>query len=166
MEVFTVSLFGHRELSDAVESEKRLYRLVSELIRTKEYVDFLVGRNGDYDTLASSVIRRAVKDCDYANASHILVLPYRTAEYKANVDNFSAYYSEVEICEQAADAHFKAAIQIRNQCMIDRSDLVVCYVEHKSGGAYKALKYAEAHGKKVINLASPYFSLDDLLPHI
>lgn len=153
MEIYTVSLFGHRELSDALEIERRLDKLIRELICTKDYVEFLVGRNGEFDTLVSSVIRRVMKDYDYGNASHILVLPYLTAEYISNSDSFRDYYSDVEVCEQSAAAHFKSSIQIRNRNMIDRSDLVICYVEQKSGGAYKALQYAEIRKISVINIA-------------
>lgn len=156
MEIYTVSLFGHRELSNSIEIEKQLYKIVRELICTKEYVEFLVGRNGDFDTLVSSVIRKVMRDNDYGNVAHILVLPYQTAEYLNNLDSFKEYYSEIEVCEQSAAAHFKAAIQIRNRVMIDRSDLVICYVEHKSGGAYKALRYSEKQGRTVVNLAFPF----------
>ena len=38
--------------------------------------------------------------------------------------------------------------------MIDRSDLVVDYVERKSGGAYRALEYAEKAKKEIINIAA------------
>lgn len=155
MEIYTVSFFGHKELPNSIEIENQLYKLIRELICEKEYVEFLVGRNGDFDTLSSSVIRRAMRDSDYGNAAHTLVLPYQTAEFMNNIDRFKEYYSNVEVCEQSAAAHYKAAIQIRNRVMIDRSDLVICYVERKSGGAYKALRYAEKHGKAVINLALP-----------
>ncbi len=151
--VYTVSFFGHRELSDAFEAERLLEKLVGELIRTKEYIEFLVGHNGDFDTLASSVIRREMSANDYGNASLILVLPYMTAEYMNNQDSFKAYYNEIEICEKSADAHFRAAIQIRNRYMIDRLDLIVCYVERKVGGAYNALQYAEKNKIPFINLA-------------
>lgn len=153
MEIYTVSFFGHREISDSIEVEKRLDKLVRELIRTKEYVEFLVGRNGDFDTLVSSVIRKAIAELDYGNASHILVLPYETAEFRDNTDSYKEYYTEVEICEQAAAAHFRAAIQIRNKAMVDRSDLVVCCIEHNSGGAYKTIEYAKKH-KPTVNIFS------------
>lgn len=153
MDIYTVSFFGHREISDSIGVEKRLYKLVRELIRTREYVEFLVGRNGEFDTLVSSVIRRAIAELDYGNASHILVLPYQTAELRSNSDSYKDYYTEVEICEQAAAAHFRAAIQVRNKAMVDRSDLVVCYIEHNSGGAYKIVQYAEKQDKTVINIS-------------
>ena len=153
MELFTVSFFGHREISDSISISEKLDRLVRELIRTKEYVEFLVGRNGDFDTLVSSVIRKAIAELDYGNASQILVLPYETAEFRDNTDSYKEYYTEVEICEQAAAAHFRAAIQIRNKAMVDRSDLVVCCIEHNSGGAYKTIEYAKKH-KPTVNIFS------------
>lgn len=73
--IYTVSFFGHRELSDAFEVERSLKKIIRELISTKEYVEFLIGRNGEFDMLASSVIRREISDNGYGNASHILVLP-------------------------------------------------------------------------------------------
>lgn len=78
--------------------------------------------------LASSAIRRAIKKYSFGNTSFILVLPYLRAEYRDNEQNYLDYYDEVEICEKSSSAHFKSAIQIRNRNMIDRSDLVVCYI--------------------------------------
>ncbi len=40
--------------------------------------------------------------------------------------------------------------------MVDRSDLVLCYIQHKNGGAYKTIKYAEEQGKTILNLAAEY----------
>ena len=37
--------------------------------------------------------------------------------------------------------------------MVDKSDLILCYVEEKRGGAYNAIQYAIRKGKEVINLA-------------
>ena len=53
---------------------------------------------------------------------------------------------------ESSQAHPKAAIGIRNRTMIDRSDMVVCYIERKSGGAYRAVRYAAVQGKVIINL--------------
>lgn len=37
--------------------------------------------------------------------------------------------------------------------MVERSDQVICYVTHKSGGAYRILQYAKKQDKKIINIA-------------
>ena len=58
LNVHTVSFFGHRELGDSLLVEQCLDKLIQKLIREKEYVEFLVGREGEFDQLVSSTIRR------------------------------------------------------------------------------------------------------------
>ena len=79
-------------------------------------------------------------------------MPYLKADYINNQESYDSYYDSVEICEQSAHAHPKAAIQIRNRAMIDRSDLCVFYVSKKKGGAYQTFRYAETTGIPIINL--------------
>lgn len=154
MEPFTISFFGHRRIENLVSVESKLIRIVRDLLKSKTYVEFLVGRNGDFDQLVSSVVRRAKREYRADNSSLVLVLPYVTTECRDNEESFLEYYDEVEICEESAFAHFKSAIRIRNCSMIEKSDLVVCYVEHSSGGAYQAMKYAKKHHKQIYNLCT------------
>ena len=153
MDIYTVSFFGHREVERASEIESKLDQLLRDLITQKLYVELLVGRDGEFDLLAASAIRRAVNQYGYGNTSIILVLPYMKAEYRDNEQNYLSYYDEVEICSESSNAHYKSAIQVRNRCMVDRSDLVVCCIQHKSGGTYRTMQYAEKQGKQVRNLA-------------
>ena len=153
MDTYTVSFFGHREVEGAAEIESRLERLLRDFITRKQYVEFLVGRDGEFDLLVASAIRRAVKQYGYGNTSIILVLPYMKAEYRDNEQSYLSYYDEVEICSESSEAHYKSAIQVRNRCMVDRSNLVVCCIQHKSGGAYRTMQYAKKQGKQVRNLA-------------
>ena len=37
--------------------------------------------------------------------------------------------------------------------MVDRDDLIICYIEHEKGGAWQTVQYAIKQGKTVINLA-------------
>ena len=152
-EKLTVSLFGHRIIEDYNFVENKLYELL-RIVMQKECgeVEFLVGRNGDFDLMAASVIRKLKKETGNENVFLTLVLPYETAELRDNVEAFESYYDSIEICEASADCNFKYAIVARNRDMIDRSDMVVVYVKNESGGAYQALKYAEKNQKRVINL--------------
>jgi len=153
MEIYTVCFFGHREVERAAEIESKLDQLLHDLITQKQYVEFLIGRDGEFDLLAASSIRRAVKQYGYGNTSIILVLPYMKAKYRDNKQYYLSYYDEVEICSESSDAHYKSAIQVRNRSMVDRSDLVVCCIQHKNGGAYSTMQYAKKQGKQVRNLA-------------
>ncbi len=153
MDIYTVSFFGHREVERVAVIESKLDQLLHDLITQKQYVEFLVGRDGEFDLLAASAIRRAVKQYGCGNTSIILVLPYMKAEYLDNKQSYLSYYDEVEICSESSNAHYKSAIQLRIRSMVDRSDLVVCCIQHKSGGAYRTMQYAKKQGKQVRNLA-------------
>ena len=153
MNIYTVSFFGHRYVEHGSEIENRLDKLLHDLITQREYVDFLIGRDGDFDLLASSTIKRAIRNYSYGNTHFTLVLPYMKAEYRDNEQSYLDYYDEVEICSDSAESHPKSAIQVRNRNIVDRSDLVVCCIQHKNGGAYKTMQYAERQCKKIVNIA-------------
>ena len=152
-EKYTVSLFGHRIIEDYNTVESKLYELLRIIMqRESGELEFLVGRNGDFDLMAASVIRKLKKETGNENAYLALVLPYETAELRNNTEAFESYYDSVEICEASALCNPKFAIVARNRNMVDRSDLVVVYVKNESGGAYQSLKYAEKNEKRIINL--------------
>ena len=153
MEIFTVAFFGHRYVDDMSRVERRLQEFIRDVLGRKEYVEFLVGRNGEFDQLVSSSVRVVKREMRGDNSNLTLVLPYPTAEYMKNQESFDTYYDTIELCEDSEKAHFKGAIQKRNQRMIDRADLVVVYVNHLSGGAYQAMQYAERKEKRILNLA-------------
>ena len=50
------------------------------------------------------------------------MLAYPKAEYANNADSFDEYYDSVEIRDEAARSHPKAAIQVRNRSMVDPFD--------------------------------------------
>ena len=152
MNNYTVSFFGHRRIENTLEIENRLEQFIRTLLREREYVEFLVGRDGEFDQLVSSAIRRCKREYRSDNSSHIWVLPYLTAEFWDNEESFRDYYDEIEICEAAAGCHYKNAHQTRNRAMVDRSDLVVFCIQHESGGAWQTIKYAKKQGKPYINL--------------
>ena len=152
MEIYTVSFFGHRYIDNFYKIEEKLEEIIRKLIREHEYVDFLVGRDGDFDQIVSSTIKRVKRDVWDCNSSLIWVMPYPKAEYSNNQDNFEEYYDEIEVCYESCKAHPKSAIQIRNKYMVNRSDLTVFYVETTSGGAYQTMKYATKCEKNMVNI--------------
>ena len=152
METFTVSFFGHRYIDNPFPIEKALEELIGSLLQSKAYVEFIVGRNGDFDQLVSSTIRRCKREIRADNSAQVWVLPYVTADFRDYEEDYRAYYDEIEVFDSAGK-HFKAAFQARNRNMVDRADLVVFCVERKEGGAYQTMRYAMQQGKAYINLA-------------
>ena len=152
LDIYTVAFFGHRYIDNPPRVEELLEEQIRNLIDENEYVEFLVGRNGDFDRCVTSAVLRVRKNVRADNSSLVLILPYPTAEYLNNEQYFHDYYTDVEISYEASKAHPKSAIQIRNREMVDRADLVVCYIEENAGGAWKTYQYAITKGKDIIKL--------------
>lgn len=156
METYRVSFFGHRKVENALQIEQDLEKIIADLLYQHSYVEFLVGRDGEFDQLVSSIIHRCKRNIRSDNSAHIWVLPYITAEYRENEQFYLDYYDEITVCDEASMAHFKAAYQVRNRRMIDRSDFVIFCVQHEKGGAWQTMKYARRKG-------IPYLNLNDKL---
>lgn len=151
-ETFTVSFFGHRILERTQFLERELETLIGRFLMEKEYVEFLVGRNGEFDLLAAATIHRCKRMIRGDNSALVWVMPYLTAEFRDNEEAYRDYYDEIEICEGSANKHFKATIQERNRSMVDRSDFVVFCVQREKGGALQTMRYAQSRGVPYRNL--------------
>ena len=148
MRIYRVTFTGHRIIPNARHVEEGLDRLIEGLMREKEYVEFYVGRHGDFDIYAASAVKRAQARFDNHNSTLILVQPYKTKD--------DVYYENFydELC-YPIKAHPKAAITKRNQWLVDNVDLLIAYVENgRKGGSYTMLKYAEKQEIEIINIAT------------
>ena len=150
MEIFTVSLFGHREIEDLGRLENALMLIISDLMRTKPYVSFLIGRSGEFDEYAASIIKRVRKQHEVTSNEISLVLPYPVA----GLEYYEKYYDSIIIPDVTSGVHPKSAITVKNHWMVEQADLVIVYVEREAGGAFKAMQYAKSLNKPIINLSA------------
>jgi len=148
-DTYRVVLFGHRDFYGHRTLDERLYPLLKDLIRTKPFVEIYIGRNGEFDIYAATVVKRVQNAMGKANNEFICVLPYP----EKDMEYYEEYYDNVMIPECIGRTHPKGAITKRNRWMVEQADLFICYVEREEGGAYTALKYAKKLEKEVINLA-------------
>lgn len=154
MEIYTVSLLGNKKINRHYEIEAILEDIVKEIITSKCYVEFLVCREGEFDLIAASVIRRVKKRKGYKNCSLNLVLPYATKHFQDNEKNYLGYYDNVEIFSKSDEKHIKEAFQTRNKYMVNSSNMVIFCVERNKGTAYRAKKYAISSRKEIVEVTS------------
>ncbi len=145
----TVSFFGHRDAFLNCEEQDRLEKVIADLIDNYDYVDFNVGRNGEFDIWSASTVKKVKREYRDDNVTLYLWLAYATLEYRENKEEFERYFDEVLVYTHSPN---KWVYKNRNREMIDRSDMVIVYVDRKYGGAYEAYKYALKKNKKVINI--------------
>ena len=153
MEIFRVSLFGHREIDSLREIDDLLIPHLKRLMNTHQFITFFIGRSGEFDEYAASVIKCIQRDYGEENTELALVIPYTIS----NLDDYEKYYNSIIIPEHLAKVHPKSAITLRNRWMVENSDLVIAYVKRNYGGAYAAFKYAQRMHKHTINLCENFF---------
>lgn len=145
---YRVTLFGHRYIEHFHEAEEKLNRVLEELILKHRYIDFYIGNDGDFDTIATSAIRQLVKRFGKENIAINLVLAYP----KANMDLYEEQFDSVIIPPSLYKVHPKAAISERNRWMVENSNLMIAYVRHNHGGAWTALRMAEKMGITTVRI--------------
>ena len=146
-EVYRIAFVGHREVYDARRLEEEIEKIAKDSMFMYDFVEFYLGRNGEFDLLAASVLKRIQKSTARQNSTLILVLPYHVKDEAY----YETYYDA--ICyPNAPKVHYRAAITKRNEFMIDHADLLVAFVDTPSGGAYQAMRYAEKQGVPIRNL--------------
>lgn len=96
---------GHRIIDDYLTVEAKLYKLLRIITqRENREIEFLVGRNGDFELMAASIIRKLKKETGNENIFLTLILPYETSELRINTEAFESYYDSIEICKASAIA--------------------------------------------------------------
>ena len=96
LSIYTVSFFGHRSIERVSEIENALDKLLYDLIRQKEYIDFLIGRDGEFDLLASAAIKRAVRQYGYGN-THFTMMKSRYVRSPQMLTRSQLFRSGTEI---------------------------------------------------------------------
>ena len=149
VDIYRIAFVGHREIYGHYRLEDQIEKIVRDKLCEKEYVEFYVGRNGDFDISVASAIKRAQNAVGHHNSCLILLQPYpmKDDEY------YEKFYDEVQYPVDSK-THPKAAITKRNRWMVENAELLVAFVEEgRKGGAMTTLKYAHARGLEIINLA-------------
>ncbi len=147
LDIYRVSFIGHREIYQFRQVETELEQVIYDLVSKKEYVEFYVGRNGDFDTMVASAIKRVQKNVGHHNSCLILVLPYQMKD----LQYYEKFYDEV-IMPLPSSTHYKSAITKRNEWLVENSDLLITYVVRESGGAYRSVKKAMEQSRPVLYL--------------
>ena len=129
---YKISLFGHSDFSGHHKFEARLVKHLSSILDKNISIEVYIGRNGEFDIFAASVLKRIQRRFGKNKMFINLVISYAVRD----LEYYESYYDDVILPESVLNSHPKGAITKRNKWMIDMSDSVICYVERQCGGAY------------------------------
>lgn len=149
--VETCSVFGHSKIENTKELEDKLIATFEDLIKQGcKY--FYFGGFGEFDDLCHKVVSNLKSTYPHIQRIFCLSDPRHQRISKRPKWLKDEDYEEFIYLDLDFDWWYQR-IYYRNCAMIDRSDIVVFYVEpRENSGAYKAYKYAKQKKKKTLNI--------------
>ena len=148
-----IAFTGHSTLQNREELAIKLKNAICSNLPKDEKVSFFCGGYGEFDTLCAKVgheLKKSYVDCEV-----LLITPYITESHQKKLNGdpqIKALYDSI-VYPPLESVPLRYAILRRNEWMIDKADLVIAFVTHTFGGAYKTLAYAKRKKKKIINLS-------------
>ena len=138
-----VTFCGHSQFFESNKYENKLIEILEREVGNSS-AEMYLGGYGGFDSFAYECCKKF--KVNHPNVSLVFVTPYMKVDpiYRQSYD--SVLYPGLE------DKPPKFAITYRNRYMIDRSDLVIAYIDHDWGGAHKSYCYAKRKNKTIINL--------------
>lgn len=111
-------------------------------------VDFINGGQGNFDKICAQAVDNLKGKYPYIKLH--LIAPYSSlkVENEKLFDDMTLFAPEWYI----EKIGFKKAIPQRNEVMIDKAAVAICYVKHSSRGSYKTMQKAINKGLKIIEV--------------
>lgn len=135
------TFFGHRDCPSSVKAS--LYEAIEQLICNQQVDTFYVGMQGAFDRMAYTALVELRQRYSYIKV-------FRVLAYMPKPDDSDT--ADTIIPEGIENTHPRYAIVHRNNWMTERSDYVIAYITHPTGGAYQAVERARRKHREVIML--------------
>ena len=138
-----------------ITSNNRVKEIVKEQIRNhvdaSGNITCYLGGYGNFDEICACACRELKQE--HYDIEVVYVSPYLSLQEQAKIKEMqrSGLY-DASIYPPIEKTPPRFAISKRNEWMICKSDIVIAYVDHNFGGAYKSLQIAKRKKKKIINI--------------
>ncbi|MBQ2719143.1 MAG: hypothetical protein IJF73_03650 [Clostridia bacterium] len=149
----TVGFVGHAFIS---EEERVKARVKEELCRHAEGVGERIcylGGYGAFDELCARACRELKQE--RGGIELVYVAPYMSSAAQAKIREMeeNGLY-DTSVYPPLERVPLRLAVLRRNEWLVTRADLIIAYVEHRYGGAYRSLRMAEQRKKRILNIGN------------
>lgn len=139
------AFFGHRDVWYKIDSD--LENAIETAITQLGVTIFWCGGYGQFDDMAANMVRQFRGDYPDIKLYQVVAYSPKDAKKIFEKNDGFIYPKGLETVPQ------RFAITHRNRWMAEHCDMVICYVQRNSGGAYNACRVAHRKKKEIINLA-------------
>lgn len=142
---------GHRDVTGISVSDIMAV-LETIILESDEGIECFVGGMGKFDELSASAVRVLKRKYKSRKINLVLVLPYMQQKINEDKAYYEMMYDEIIVQSHLDGVHYKKAIVLRNRWMVEQSKYVIAMVQHRYGGAFATLQFAEKNKKVIFNL--------------
>ena len=144
------AFFGHRDTLITAQLEEQISQTIRRLI--DEGIDeFWCCEQGNFDWICHKILLELKNE--YTFIEICCVCAYNPSKYpKIRQDSLEKMYDYLIYNDEIANGPNRFAIVRRNRYIAENVDVILCYIENKTGGAFSAVKYAMNRDIKIINL--------------
>ncbi len=148
-----ITFAGHSSVFSHDYVKKTVKEQIKNNISNNETVTCYIGGYGDFDSICACACRELKKEYSYLEVVYVTPYINRSNQIKIKEMQKGALY-DTYVYPPLENVHPKLAILKRNEWMVEKADLIIAYVEHSYGGAYRTLKTAIRKKKKIINICN------------
>lgn len=152
----SVCFTGHRNLSFSSELKTRLEKEIRALAEQGAN-DFYCGGAVGWDTYCAKTVLKVRKDMPQIRLN--LILPCNEAQQTLKwsdreKNEYKEILAQADNAEITSQNYSKDCMKIRNQRLVDLSDVCICYYNKNKyiSGTGQTVRMAEKKGIKVINM--------------
>jgi len=142
-----IAFCGHSQYIHNSKDESKVLEILESRVKN-EPCEFFLGEYGGFDSFAYSCAKKFKST--HPDALLIFITPYndasRLAKYESNRFDL-IIYPELEAIPP------KYAIIHRNKWIVEQADVIIAYITHNYGGAYKMYQLAKSRKKEIYNIA-------------
>ncbi len=143
-----ITFAGHSKMVITNLLQEQIEKAIQENMQDGKTI-FLCGGYGAFDDACAGIVEKI--RCDKEKMKLVFVTPYRD-NVKLKEIQAIGLYDEI-LYPDLENVPYRFAILKRNEYMVDKADLLICYVNRHYGGAYQTAVYAKRKKKHIINLA-------------
>lgn len=143
----TITFAGHSFVSSSSKVKEMVKEQIRNNITDAKSVTCYLGGYGDFDEICARACRELKQE--YAGIEIIYVTPYINLSEQAKIKEMqNCSLCDTSIYPPIENVPPRFAISKRNEWMIKNADLIIVYVNHAYGGAYKSLQVAKRRKKE------------------
>ena len=146
-----IAFAGHSRINSSEKLKDAVKEQIRRSIGEEPSVTCYLGGYGGFDELCALACRELKRE--YASIEIVYVSPYISLSAQAKIKDMQMRgMFDASIYPPIENTPPRFAILKRNEWMMTNADLIIAYVTHSYGGAYKSLEVAKRKKKKIINV--------------